>query len=653
MMSVDIELRKAAALINAGRIDAARTILSDYLKDVPESDLAWLLMSYVLDDPRKQQAAATRALRFNPDNEQAKARIDQLLQFQAPTTPEITSESFSRDFERYNPDQEPLVPYQEESTTPITIKERLAFVTNGTEGVSDNYSRDYPEESFLSDKARRRRAPLEKETGKPSKKIILRAAVFVVLLGVIIFLGVKFVTGGFISEADALATASMETQIAWATNEVRGQLPPTWTPTVTPSLVPTSSPTPSPVPTGTATEIPPDPTVEAAISNLQQQVVELRQLPMLNDVETYLIHRSKVRSIVKNYYYSLEGAEEEIENNRLVLIALGLIDPNYDLETSVFNSLVDSVGGFYLHETDQIYVLGHQFAGVEKFIYSHEFAHALVDQNYDFEGMGVYPRCVGNEDQCKAVQALIEGDATKLMQQWYDERATVSERIEITAYEPPRYVLPEQEPPPFAFRNSEFPYTSGLAFVEELYSSGEWTGVNQAYARLPESTEQILHPSKYFSGEQPLPVSSVSLDAVLGEEWELIKSNTLGEWLTYLILGYGTNPQALLNESEALLASGGWGGDHYQVHYNNLTNEVVLVVHWKWDTTGDMNEFTNGMGDYLKGRFPYGEVVELNRECWYGIGQFSCLYKGIQQNLWIIAPNVELLDAIGDLYSGF
>ena len=123
-MSADIELRKAAALINAGRIESARSILSDYLKDFPESDLAWLLMSYVLDDPRKQQAAATRALRLNPKNDQAKARIDQLLQFQSPSSPEITSEHFSSDFERYYTDQDPLAPSQEETSPPMSIEDR-------------------------------------------------------------------------------------------------------------------------------------------------------------------------------------------------------------------------------------------------------------------------------------------------------------------------------------------------------------------------------------------------------------------------------------------------------------------------------------------------------------------------------------------------
>lgn len=653
-MSVDIELRKAAALINAGRLEAARSILSDYLREFPESDLAWLLMSYVLDDPRKQQASATRALRLNPENQQAQARVEQLLEFQAPPYPEVTSDDFSSDFERYVPEHEPLTYPQASSSTPLTIEERLAFVTLEAESSKENHSRDYPEDSFLlnGDQAISRSSG-RKSPRKLNIRKLLGVVLSVLLLGSLIFVGVKFVSGGFLSETDAQATASMETEIAWATQEIEGRLPAAWTPTITQTSMPASSSTPTPMPTATATLIPPNPTVEVDIDVLQQEVAELRQLPILNEVETYMIHRSRVRPILKEYYFSLEGSRQEILNNSRVLSVLGLIEPTYDLETNILNSLVDGVGGFYLHETQQIYVIGNQFSGVEKFIYSHEFGHALVDQSYDLGSMSIYPRCLGNEDRCKAIQALIEGDATLLMLQWLDQRATISEYNEVTRYQPPTRVIPEQATPPFALRNSEFPYNEGKTFVEELYERGEWTAVNQAYSRLPESTEQILHPAKYFSAEQPIQVPEVELGNILGEDWEQIKSNTLGEWFTYLILGFGANPKAQLNEGDAVRASEGWGGDHYQVYYNAKMEQVLLVAHWKWDQASDTSDFTLGMRFYLKGRFSAGEVVEIDRECWSGNGQFTCLYNDSQQSLWVVAPSMELVDAVEELYPDF
>src|SRR3970282_2845449 len=105
---------------------------------------------------------------------------------------------------------------------------------------------------------------------------------------------------------------------------------------------------------------------------------------------------------------------------------------------------------------------------------------------------------------------------------------------DILAYQPPLYALPEQFPPPFVTRDASFPYTEGLNFVNALYARGRWALVNAAYTNLPESTEQILHPSKYFRGDSPEEMPDTPLDSVLREGWRLLDNNSLGEWMTYL-----------------------------------------------------------------------------------------------------------------------
>jgi len=665
-MSVDIELRKAAAHINAGRLEAARSILSEYLKDFPESDLAWLLMSYVLEDPRLQQASATRALRLNPENEQAKARIDQLLQIQAPSSPEVTSEDFASDFERFYPNQDPLHPSPEQTSSTLSIEDRLAFVTLEAESSRRDYSGDYPVESLLTneDIKRRRRHDLDSSRRLKPKTVFISVGL-VILLVTIAFIMVRFFPGMFISEAAAFETSIVETVAALASEDVGLRLPASWTPTITPTI--TTTPIPSRTPRITSTPTPintrvprpsptpniNDPAVIAEIENLQQQVSDLRRLSTFVKVNTHMISQVQVRPILENYYFYQVGSEQEISDSSRALVALGLIEPDYDLLTNMLNSITDSVGGFYLHEDNQIYIIGEQFTAVEKFVYVHEYSHALVNLHFDLNRMSVFPRCEGNKDRCGAVRALVEGDATLLRLQWLEQSASESDYDEIMSYQPPTWILPDQAPPPFALRNREFPTNDGTAFVEMLFSNRGWPGVSQAYFQLPESTEQILHPEKYFSGEQPIVVPGVSLETVLGAEWASIESNTLGEWLTYLILGYGANPKAQLNEGDAVRASDGWGGDHYQVYYNAESKETVLVVHWKWDQPSDMNEFASGMRFYLKNRFSEGEVVEAKRECWYGDDQFACLYDDYQQSLWIMAPSMDLVQSIDALYPDF
>ncbi len=51
-----------------------------------------------------------------------------------------------------------------------------------------------------------------------------------------------------------------------------------------------------------------------------------------------------------------------------------------------------------------------------------------------------------------------------------------------------------------------FPYLNGLEWATQLYKRGGWTMVSNAFTRLPLSTEQILHPEKYFNYERPVKV---------------------------------------------------------------------------------------------------------------------------------------------------
>ena len=45
----------------------------------------------------------------------------------------------------------------------------------------------------------------------------------------------------------------------------------------------------------------------------------------------------------------------------------------------------------------------------------------------------------------------------------------------------------------------------------------------------------------------------------------------------------------------ALKATQGWGGDHYQVYYNDVISQTVLAADWVWDTPRDATEFKSAM----------------------------------------------------------
>src|SRR5207248_1845820 len=68
-----------------------------------------------------------------------------------------------------------------------------------------------------------------------------------------------------------------------------------------------------------------------------------------------------------------------------------------------------------------------------------------------------------------------------------------------------------------------FPYQEGAAFVTQLYQNGGWNTVDAAFKNPPRSTEQVLHPAHYFSGDAP---KRIQLPALRLNGWHSIAEDT-------------------------------------------------------------------------------------------------------------------------------
>ena len=429
-------------------------------------------------------------------------------------------------------------------------------------------------------------------------------------------------------------------------------LPPTWTATLQPASTATPAAKPTANPTSTATLPALPPAAAAQMEIIQQQVSDLRGLEILGEVDKYVVNRSMAQDVLTNELVS-NGYEDELRDEARVLTSLGLIKPTYDLTTYVVNGMVDNLGGVYLPWNKQIFVLGLQFSGVEHYVYSHEYDHALVDQHYHIGEMGVYPYCQSNAQRCDAIQALVEGDASLLMNQWWMQYATPQDYTDIKNYHPPTFLIPDQYPPPYASMDVSFPYIYGTEFVQYLYDRGNWARVDKAYTDLPVSTEQIIHPEKYLKHEAPIELSDPPLSEVLTADWRELHSDVFGEWMTYLILGYGADLAAQQEDAMAAKAAAGWGGDFYQAYYNDRNDEIVLAAHWAWDTQTDAKEFNQAMLNYLDKRFRGNKLERDVGDCWESGEQVACLFGLGSETLWVIGPDEGVLDQVMTLYTSF
>jgi hypothetical protein len=595
-------LKQAADHLRAGQKDDARKLLISFLKTDPSNAQAWYMLSFALGERNQQVDCVKRALQFNPNFAQARSRLEKLL---------AAAES--------RPQPPPATPPPPvRPPTPLPVVNRTS-------------------------------APVVQQSAKKSLDARKRRAFFLIIgvMGLVIFAGVVIVLA-LVAQQSAARLSSVPSTPAPTAVPVM-TLPPTWTPTSPPTKTPTRTITPTSTPTDFPTLAPPGPTAMAYMLELEAQVMNVRGLDKQRDVPRYVTNRQAYQAHTSKQD---TGFDENVELMRMewAYKALGILTPEFDLVD--YNAKVGATGAAAVYvPTDQaIYVFGTHFSGAEGFFYVHEFDHALVDQNFDMNSLGVYPKCLWDSQRCKAIRALVEGDATLLMYLWLYENADYEEYRDLYYYVPPSSLSPGQKQPPAFAPEFNFPYQQGLEFAYYLYERGGWKSINRAYTSLPESTEQILHPEKYLAGERPVVVSDPPFDDVLGSEFILINSDSLGEWDTHLVLAYGADPATQLDAETALKAARGWGGDHYQVYRNLETQQTVLSAHWVWDTQADANEFNQAMTTYQNRRFGTETFSLTGATCRTTGEQVSCLITRGRETIWLLAPGQDLMAELLVLY---
>jgi hypothetical protein len=109
---------------------------------------------------------------------------------------------------------------------------------------------------------------------------------------------------------------------------------------------------------------------------------------------------------------------------------------------------------------------------------------------------------------------------------------------------------------------------------------GGWEVVNQAYRNPPVTTEQIIHPNKYFDGETEKKVD----EAIMEEKgWQRVKNERFGEYFILVMLGNG------ISWDEAQKAAEGWGGDNFT--YYEQGGDYLFTWNTSWDSVKEASEF--------------------------------------------------------------
>jgi hypothetical protein len=328
--------------------------------------------------------------------------------------------------------------------------------------------------------------------------------------------------------------------------------------------------------------------VEATTGELLTKVSELRGLKVLRPVKSGVKSRAEIEQTVVRAFDE-SSTPEEIETSRKTMTAFGLLPKGFALREFMVRLLTEQVAGFYEPKTKEFFLADWNSLEAQKMVMAHELTHVLQDQHFDLRRFEKWPD--GDGDREMAIHALIEGDATALMVEYTIKPFGLDlTRLPLSALKdmssqaggPGMDVLASA---PRAIREALiFPYAQGLIFAQSVVKERGWSGVSRAFAELPDSTEQVMHPHKYLAREKPVKVELADLAPTLGKGWRRIDADVSGEYGYYLALA------EFISKENAEAAAAGWGGDQYAL-YENAAGEWLLAHLSAWDAEADAEEF--------------------------------------------------------------
>src|SRR5215471_7995000 len=242
----------------------------------------------------------------------------------------------------------------------------------------------------------------------------------------------------------------------------------------------------------------------AATQDVLKETSDLRQLSILRAVQSSTQSRGEIeRAVIKNLDEDTSSADTHAAE--ITMKKLGLAPADFHYRALMIRVLTEQVAGYYEPKTRQFHLADWIDVDGQRPVMSHELTHALQDQHFDLRRFEHWPKA--DSDAELAAHALIEGDATLAMVMYITSNPmralTFLKSLSGMGVE-----TKELDQAPRVLRESLlFPYQEGLNWTRALYKEGGWQEVSQAFTTLPQSTEQILHPEKYFAHEAPVKVT--------------------------------------------------------------------------------------------------------------------------------------------------
>ncbi len=326
-------------------------------------------------------------------------------------------------------------------------------------------------------------------------------------------------------------------------------------------------------------------------------VAVARNLPKKSDVVIDVIGKQGIRKFAKDSMYD-HTTPAELQLLGRIDSSLGVVPVGSDIEAIYLDLLEEGVLGLYDPKVKTLFIGDFVSTGMLSMVVGHEIAHGLQDMYFDLEALQEPIR--HDSDAETARRYLIEGDAQAAYLAWVSGEkgvAAIDDAVLDAMGDQTLELAGMASQYPVLARSLQLPYTDGTATVIRLVKQKGWKAIDELYAKIPRTSEQMLHLDKLLANEPAIPTK---LDVgALGNvlpELSLVWHDNIGEAALLAMLA------EIDDATVARKAVAGWGGDFFVALDHKTTKLPAPVVAGviTWDTEADAKEFQPVFARYLE-----------------------------------------------------
>jgi len=336
----------------------------------------------------------------------------------------------------------------------------------------------------------------------------------------------------------------------------------------------------------------------------REDVTRLRGLEFKSDVTVGAYSKQELLDFLKAEFEK-DLPKEKAERYQRGYAKFGLIPADMNIYEAYLELFGSSIAGFYHPKTKELRLIRPGEKGdadedalkamgidMERITLVHELTHAAQDQNFELSTLPIEDET--NDDLVLALKSVIEGDASAVgwKYQFKDQFEMVIGGINQT-YKTGMLPGKAGKLPVYLRQSLTFPYGYGTDFVVKYLkgTKSEFKDINNLFKDFPLSSEQILHPEKYYDKDKrnnPILVNMPNLEKLFAGPWKESFNNVHGEFCTKLLLREFKGDKLRLGMIDR--AADGWGGDRYVVLEDDKKT-AMYVWYSTWDTEKDAKEF--------------------------------------------------------------